>query len=119
MSENSNTQEAQTETASDPAEAIRADIHREYAGKLAQAEMKAQAAKAGIALPEGFADYLDTSKLLGEDGQPSSEAVAKLLEPFQPAEAEFPQLAGSGYNRSGSAFPGPVRPVSLDARLRK
>lgn len=115
MSENSNTQEAQTETAPDATETIRADIHREYAGKLAQAEMKAQAAKAGIALPEGFADYLDTSKLLGEDGQPSSEAVAKLLEPFQP-EPKFPQLAGTGRNRDATPL---VRHVSLDARRRK
>ncbi|MEU9879897.1 hypothetical protein [Streptomyces phaeochromogenes] len=64
------TQEEQIEAVPDPAEAIRAEIRREYAGKLAQAEVKAQAAKAGIAIPEGFADYLDTSKLLGEDGQP-------------------------------------------------
>ncbi|MGI5398527.1 hypothetical protein ACQEVG_03520 [Streptomyces sp. CA-135486] len=118
MSENDTSpkpREEQTKTAPDPTEAIRTEIHREYAGKLAQAEMKTQAAKAGIALPEGFADYLDTSKLLGEDGQPSSEAVAKLLESFQP-EPKFPQLAGTGRSRDAAPL---VRHVSLDARRRK
>ncbi|GGV14525.1 hypothetical protein [Streptomyces spectabilis] len=100
----------------DGSESVRAEVRREYAAKLAQAELKAHAAQAGIKLAEGFTDYLDSSKLLGEDGSPSAEAIAKALEPLKPAEPEFPQIQGMGY------YPGPpFRPtpgVSLDIRNR-
>ncbi|MBT2508086.1 hypothetical protein J7I98_19785 [Streptomyces sp. ISL-98] len=55
-------QEGEAGAVQDLSDAIRAEIQREYAGKLARTEIKAQAAKAGINLPEDFAGYLDTSK---------------------------------------------------------
>ncbi|MFE6688002.1 hypothetical protein ACFVFQ_16180 [Streptomyces sp. NPDC057743] len=100
----------------DGSDAVRAEVQREYAAKLAQAELKVHAAQAGIKLSSEFADYLDTSKLLGEDGNPSPEAIAKALEPLKPSQPEFPQIKGMGY------FPGsPFQPaprVSLDVRKR-
>ncbi|WP_159399645.1 hypothetical protein [Streptomyces alboflavus] len=99
----------------DGSDSVRAEVQREYAAKLAQAELKAHAAQAGIKLADGFTDYLDASKLLGEDGTPSAEAIAKALEPLKPAEPEFPRLKGMGY------YPGPFQPaprVSLDIRNR-
>ncbi|MEV5378043.1 hypothetical protein AB0L26_19000 [Streptomyces nondiastaticus] len=101
----------------DPADSIRAEVQREYATKLAQAELRAQAAQAGIKLGEGFTDYLDASKLLGEDGAPSAEAIGKALAPLAAAKKpETPQLMGAGYHRGG--YKVPVRHVSLDVRKR-
>ncbi|MFB7905642.1 hypothetical protein ACFC1T_04380 [Kitasatospora sp. NPDC056076] len=101
----------------DPAEAIRAEIHREYAGKLALAELRAQAVKEGITLYDGFADYLDLSKLLDTDGQPSQEAIQELLSPWRKKESEFADLQGAGYHRN--PFPaGFFSTPSLDARQR-
>ncbi|MGW7088843.1 hypothetical protein ACWGH2_35800 [Streptomyces sp. NPDC054871] len=104
-------------TPADPSSSIRAEVEREYSGRLARAELKTHAAQAGINLPDGFTDYLDASKLLGEDGKPSLEAMDKALMPFKSQEPSFPHIAGAGPNRSG----GPMserRPVSLDVRKR-
>ncbi|MFE4330937.1 hypothetical protein ACFRQM_16325 [Streptomyces sp. NPDC056831] len=101
----------------DPADAIRAEVQREYAAKLAQAEIKTHAAQAGINLPDGFTDYLDASKLLGEDGRPSAEAMNQALAPFKSKEATFPHLVGAGPNRSGGPMP-ERRRISLDVRKR-
>ncbi|MFC8196633.1 hypothetical protein ACFUTV_14675 [Streptomyces sp. NPDC057298] len=122
MSENSHTQEMpeeQNEAVPDSSEAIRSEIHHEYAGKLARAAMETQAAKDGITLPEGYTGYLDTSKLVGEDGNPSAEAIAKALEPFQPDEPKFPPLSGAGWSRGSSPITPHGQRVSLDARHRK
>ncbi|MFD5188541.1 hypothetical protein ACFWMU_10395 [Streptomyces sp. NPDC058357] len=100
----------------DPAEAIRVEVQREYSAKLAQAELKTHAAQAGIKLGDGFTDYLDASKLLGDDGNPSAEAITEALAPFVAAQqSQFPQLAGAGHFRSGQA---PVHRISLDVRNR-
>ncbi|MGW6529660.1 hypothetical protein [Streptomyces venezuelae] len=104
---------------SDPSDSIRAEVAREFAGRLARAETETQAAKAGITLPQGFTDYLDSSRLLGEDGNPSVEAIAKVLEPFQTEkEPIFPQIAGVGRSSPDAyTYQGPR--ASLDARNRK
>lgn len=97
----------------DPAEAIRAEVHREYAGKLALAELRIQAAKDEIDLPKGFTDYLDLSKLTDDEGQPSEEVISQVLKPFR---AKFADLQGAGYHQN----PAPVFQIqpSLDARHR-
>ncbi|MEU1512307.1 hypothetical protein ABZ490_09115 [Streptomyces sp. NPDC005811] len=101
----------------DPSAPVRAEVEREYSGKLARAELKGYAAQAGINLPDGFTDYLDGSKLLGEDGKPSAEAMDKALAPFKAKEPAFPHLVGALPNRSGSPFSERPR-VSLDVRKR-
>ncbi|MFJ2910633.1 hypothetical protein ACIO8F_14685 [Streptomyces sp. NPDC087228] len=101
----------------DPSDSVRSEVEREYSGKLARAELKGYAAQAGITLPDGFTEYLDGSKLLGEDGKPSAEAMDKALAPFKPKYPAFPHLVGSGPNRGGGPLPEPRR-VSLDVRKR-
>ncbi|MFI0912893.1 hypothetical protein [Streptomyces abikoensis] len=101
----------------DPAGAIRAEVEREYAAKLAISELKAQAARDGAKVSDAFFDYVDPSKLLGEDGWPSAEVIKRALEPYQPTPAsEFPRLMGAGYHRGGS-FPAAPQ-ISLDVRKR-
>ncbi|MEU9102391.1 hypothetical protein [Streptomyces sp. NPDC048361] len=108
----------QTAVPTDPSHAVRADVQREYAAKLAKAEFRAQAAQSGVTLGDGFTEYLDTSKLLGEDGTPSAEAIAKALAPMIPARpSEFASLVGAGFHRSGDRAQQPPR-VSLDVRKR-
>ncbi|MFI8106475.1 hypothetical protein [Streptomyces sp. NPDC086023] len=100
----------------DGSETVRAEVQREYAIKLVKAELRVQAAQAGIKLGDGFTDYLDASKLLGEDGNPSTEAIGQALAPLAAAqESKFAPLAGAGYNRNG---PPPARRISLDVRQR-
>lgn len=97
-------------------DSVRAEVQREYAAKLARAELRAHAAQAGINLGEGFTDYLDPSKLLGEDGNPSAEAISKALAPLAAAqEPKFPQLGGTGHSMPVERF---TRRVSLDIRHR-
>ncbi|WDO08008.1 hypothetical protein ME763_21465 [Streptomyces murinus] len=98
----------------DPFDPVRAEVERQYSERLARAELKGYAAQAGINLPEGFTEYLDGSKLLGEDGNPSADAMDKALAPFKPA---FPQLFGAGHNRDGRPIPAHPR-ISLDVRKR-
>ncbi|GGR75396.1 hypothetical protein GCM10010236_32650 [Streptomyces eurythermus] len=101
----------------DPSDPVRAQVEREYSAKLARAELKGYAAQAGITLPDGFTDYLDGSKLLGEDGKPSAESMDKVLAPFRPREPTLPPLGGAGHNREGNSFR--VHPrISLDVRKR-
>ncbi|MFD5562723.1 hypothetical protein [Kitasatospora griseola] len=92
------------------------DLHREYARRLAQAEMKAQAAMSGIALSDGFLSLLDCSKLIDEGGDPSADAIALVLTQFRAAqEAEFTQGLGLGYHQGPLV---PLNTFSLDARNR-
>ncbi|BCM65772.1 hypothetical protein EASAB2608_01106 [Streptomyces sp. EAS-AB2608] len=101
----------------DGSDTVRAEVQREYAAKLAHAELRAQAAQSGIKLGDGFTDYLDASKLLGEDGTPSAEAIGKALAPFAAAQQpQFPHLVGAGFHRDGDRVP--ARRVSLDIRKR-
>jgi hypothetical protein len=106
-----------SEAASADSSTIREEVQREYAAKLATAELKAHAAEAGLKLPDGYTDYLDASKLLGDDGQPSAEAISSALAPLRPKEPQFPQLAGTGHNRNRYE-PESIRRVSLDVRKR-
>ncbi|WCH92059.1 hypothetical protein POD33_07930 [Streptomyces moderatus] len=101
----------------DPSDPVRAEVEREYSGRLARAELKGYAAQAGINLPDGFTDYLDGSKLLGKDGKPSAAAMDKALAPFKSTEPAFLHLAGAGPNRSGGPMP-ERRRISLDVRKR-
>jgi hypothetical protein len=109
---------SQTTAPADPSQAVRAEVQREYAAKLAKVEFKAQAAQAGVTLGEGFTEYLDTSKLLGEDGTPSAEAITRALAPMIPEHpSEFAPLVGAGFHRSGDRVQQRPR-VSLDVRKR-
>lgn len=101
----------------DGVDAVRAEVQREYSARLARAEIRVHAAQAGVSLPDGFVDYLDASKLLGADGNPSAEAMDRALASFKPSPPSFPQLEGVGHNRSGGPF-SQRRPVSLDVRNR-
>ncbi|MFJ5118996.1 hypothetical protein [Kitasatospora sp. NPDC088548] len=98
----------------DPAQAIRAEIQREYAGKLALAELRTQAAIAGVTV---LAEYYDPNCFLSEDGTTNTEAVHEAIEKERANQAAkaFPVLQGAGYHR-GTA-PNPPAP-SLDARHR-
>lgn len=90
----------------DPSHSVRAEVEREYSGKLARAELKGYAAQAGITLPDGFTEYLDGSKLLGEDGKPSAEAMDKALAPFKLKEPAFPHLVGGSPQPRKAPNPG-------------
>ncbi|MFJ4791915.1 hypothetical protein [Kitasatospora purpeofusca] len=103
-------------TQADPAQAIRAAIHKEYSTRLVHAELRIQAALGGFQFPEGFLDLLDSSKLLSEDGEPCADAIGLALKPFDELrKPEWPQLQGAGFHR-GSPYNS--APISLDARNR-
>ncbi|MFI1800506.1 hypothetical protein ACH427_24560 [Streptomyces sp. NPDC020379] len=103
----------------EPAEATdaaQAEDRRGHAYETARVEMYAQAVKGGFTVPDAYADYLDFSKLVCEDGTPSAEAIAQVLHPFRPKEPVFAQRLGMGRQGDGRAFP--ARHVPLDVRHR-
>lgn len=100
----------------DPTDAIRSEIHQEYATRLVHAELRVQAAMGGFQFPDGFLNLLDSTKLLGEDGEPSADAISLALKPFEVRrEPAFPELQGAGYHRGSAPT---SQPPSLDARYR-
>ncbi|GAA4071282.1 hypothetical protein [Streptomyces hundungensis] len=71
----------------------------ELGTSLVEAEIRAQAAAAGVTVPT---DYLDLSRLVAEDGRADRGRVSELIASLPKAETqpEFPQLMGTGYHRS-------------------
>lgn len=65
----------------------------EVGTRLATAELKAAAATAGVAIPEGLSELLDVSKLLGEDGNPDSTAITALVGSFTPTTPPPPTFS--------------------------
>ncbi|BAJ32372.1 hypothetical protein KSE_66130 [Kitasatospora setae KM-6054] len=106
---------AEPETSqADLTQAIREEVHREFAIRLVQAEVRLQAAQAGIEIPADLMDLIDSSKLLGEGGQPSQEAIDVLLSAVR-TEPVFAPLVGAGHHRGGTPT---ASSFSLDARRR-
>ncbi|MFJ9771811.1 hypothetical protein ACIRVF_11255 [Kitasatospora sp. NPDC101157] len=75
----------------------------EVGTRLADAELRAQAAKAGVELPA--AEFLNLSKFLGEDGSVNAGLVSNFVSslPKPVSEPEFAQ--GLGLGRQGGSGP--------------
>ncbi|MFD8088964.1 hypothetical protein [Streptomyces malaysiensis] len=73
----------------------------EYGTRLADAELRAQAAKAGVELPS--ADFLNLSKFVGDDGSVNADLIGTFVSslPKPVAEPEFSQ--GLGLGRQGGS----------------
>ncbi|MFE9455975.1 hypothetical protein [Streptomyces californicus] len=73
----------------------------EYGTRLADAELRAQAAKAGVELPP--ADFLNLSKFVGDDGSVNADVIGSFVSslPKPVAEPEFTQ--GLGLGRQGGS----------------
>ncbi|MGI5531531.1 hypothetical protein ACQEVX_30385 [Streptomyces syringium] len=71
----------------------------ELSPSLAEAEIRAQAAAAGVAVQT---EYLDLARFLGEDGRPDTGLVAQFVAKEGAARPPLPQLMGAGYHRGGS-----------------
>ncbi|MFJ4093450.1 hypothetical protein ACIPYS_17870 [Kitasatospora sp. NPDC089913] len=65
---------------------------------LVQAEIRAQAATAGVIVST---DYLDLGRFLADDGQADAEKVKGYIDslPKPSTEPTFPELQGAGYHR--------------------
>ncbi|GAA2665249.1 hypothetical protein [Nonomuraea recticatena] len=69
----------------------------EVGSRLVEAELKVQAAKAGVSLPDDIAEVLNLSKLVDENGHPNATAIAKVIGSFAPADdGGFPPVGGIG-----------------------
>lgn len=70
----------------------------EVGTSLVEAEIRAQAATAGVTVPT---DYLDLNRFLSEDGRADGDKVKAFISSLpQPNTApEFPQLQGAGHHR--------------------
>jgi hypothetical protein len=104
-------------------ETIREEARRETLAELVpqltHSMIRSQAAQAGSEFPDAALKFLDVSKLLGEDGLPSSEIVSEAIAPFlKPAKPEYAQNLGLG--RQGPSYTIPIlrNSRSLDARYR-
>ncbi|MFF1908629.1 hypothetical protein [Kitasatospora sp. NPDC058218] len=74
----------------------------EVGTSLVQAEIRAQAAAAGVTVPT---EYLDLGRFLADDGKADADKVKGLIEsmpkPF--TEPKFPDLQGGGYHRGNGS----------------
>ncbi|MEU9708000.1 hypothetical protein AB0E21_05190 [Streptomyces sp. NPDC047967] len=74
----------------------------EVGARLARAEIRVQASKAGVEAPT---DYLDLSQFLGDDGETNTEKVSTFIASLKqntPKSEAFPQLNGVGHHQSAS-----------------
>ncbi|XMN06947.1 hypothetical protein ACK8N7_13295 [Streptomyces griseobrunneus] len=74
----------------------------EVGARLAKAEIRVQASKAGVEAPT---DYLDLSQFLGDDGEANAEKVGAFIASLKqnaPKGEAFPQLNGVGHHQSGN-----------------
>ncbi|MER6380779.1 hypothetical protein ABT274_12450 [Streptomyces sp. NPDC001127] len=73
----------------------------ELSATLTEAEIRAQAATAGVSVQT---EYLDLTRFLGDDGRPDAERVAAYVagQSATTAQPKFPQLMGAGHHRGGS-----------------
>ncbi|MET8702727.1 hypothetical protein ABZW10_28290 [Kitasatospora sp. NPDC004723] len=84
----------------------------EVGTSLAAAEIRAQAAAAGVTVPT---DYLDLNRFLTGDGKADAEAVKGLIESFPKPSTEpaFPDLQGAGYHRGSGSSISSMDPTEL------
>ncbi|MGW4804206.1 hypothetical protein [Kitasatospora sp. NPDC004272] len=88
-----------TDTANN-AEAMRAELFRSYAIKLAIIEIRTAAELLGTRVPDKYLQYLDYSKICNADGTVRADVVAKVVEIFAPPkEPKYAQ--GLGLGRQG------------------
>ncbi|PNE29802.1 hypothetical protein AF335_33075 [Streptomyces eurocidicus] len=74
----------------------------ELSPSLAEAEIRAQAAAAGVTVQT---EALDLTHFLGEDGRPDTDRIARFVakgDTVSAARPRLPQLMGAGYHRGGS-----------------
>ncbi|MET8164694.1 hypothetical protein ABZT34_10600 [Streptomyces sp. NPDC005329] len=85
----------------------------EYGTRLADAELRAQAAKVGVELPP--AEFLNLTKFVGEDGSVNADVIGTFVSslPKPVAEPEFDQ--GLGLGRQGGSG---VQQLTRDALSR-
>lgn len=75
---------------------------------LATAHLAAQAAKAGVTIPQGLAAVMDVSRLLNEDGMPDEAAISSLVDSFASSTPTAPAYSqGLGIGPQGST-PGQI-----------
>ena len=60
-------------------QSARAEATTQFGARLAQTEVRAQAADAGADL-SGVFDYLDLTRFVGEDGEPDTKAIKSFVE---------------------------------------
>ncbi|MFJ2114151.1 hypothetical protein ACIOEX_20065 [Streptomyces sp. NPDC087850] len=82
----------------------------ELAPKLTTAEIRVQAAKAGVS---ASLDYLDLNHFMGEDGQPDSEKVKAYIATLAPPAPQFAQLATLGQHQPASTGITTMDPTEL------
>lgn len=91
-------------------EAARAEgrkaAYEELGKELAFAQVAATAAKNGVSLPDGVTDFIDTSRLLGEDGRPNSDAITSFVNSFAAYQApKAPSATQLGLGPQGGSGP--------------
>jgi hypothetical protein len=87
-------------------EKARTETLAEVGSRLANAELRAAAAAAGVEIPDTVSQYLDVSRFIGDDGNPNAEAISTFVASLpQPKAPKFPQNVGIGPQGSGSGIP--------------
>ncbi|RLV10223.1 hypothetical protein CTZ27_03105 [Streptomyces griseocarneus] len=76
----------------------RSEALAEMSTQLVVAEVRAQAAAAGVSVEP---EFLNLSAFTGEDGRPAADRIAAYVARQTPPEPAVPQLMGAGHHRGG------------------
>jgi hypothetical protein len=72
-------------------QSARAEATTQFGSRLAQTEVRAQAADAGADL-SGVFDYLDLTRFVGDDGEPDTKAIKSFVEGLPKKSVSVPGL---------------------------
>lgn len=91
-----------------------AEANKAASPRLVRAELRAAAAEAGVPKDalDGFLEYADLGRFLGDDGEPDSKAIASAVK----------RLGGNGSGRAdfdGGSRGGAARPLDMSALIRQ
>lgn len=91
-----------------------ADASKAAAPRLVRAELRAAAAEAGLSKDalDGFLEYADLARFVGDDGEPDSKAIAAAVK-------RLGGNAGRGADFDGGARNGAARPLDMSTLIRQ
>ncbi|MFE0151394.1 hypothetical protein ACFWY5_29905 [Nonomuraea sp. NPDC059007] len=85
--------------------AAKAEALAEFGGKLAEAELRTQAARAGVELPDSISRFVNVSALLDDSGQPNAAAISEFVSTLAPVTPAFPNVGVGPQNNGGGGVP--------------
>lgn len=76
---------------------------QEFGARLAEAEIRAAAASAGKKIPDGFSEFINLSKFVGDNGFPDADAISAFVNSLPSSAPANPFAQNVGIGPQGGA----------------